>query len=492
MSRYMINKITTDLNQGLSSELQVQRILELHNWNVDLGYEYLEAGSNKPRTISLRAVKTKTNLLYDRPYAFIHFIILVHVEKSNGCRPWVVIDKGKKQAGMFCAWDNLIFARNLPDKPSSFIKPLDYGSLFTHNDWVAGGVFEALRKNDRPAQRTQPFRNASRAAYSYLQALQGDQRRSTITNDIMKNPCEFYFIQPVVVYHGELYRTALKEDNNLEVTRIFNAALTCFDDKDPFDNYKYRVDLTSLQRLNHYISLTEMRQNAVAGAMEFLAHEYCFMRAGNNEVQDKKPKSYKDRLMEYLFAVGEDPETGLTVKKIQDRAYDFEEANSGISFKMVRYHPALLATKHEDGRIAAYTERVEEYTYLPYRIIITARKKGERILVIKDYEQLAEDYMQAGYYSFSEIQEDDNYILDTNSGRYTVSNYEEALEIVKNELDEIDFKSNILEELREYKAPDLQKTAEKLIKHCYDEAFSKLEQAWNELINEIEEMNSEH
>lgn len=477
----LLKKIRDSLENGLCPELKAHSILAAHGWDVDFGYDYSEAGSKRPKRISMKAGRVMHLERKNKCFASVYFHLFIVVKKSPN--PWVVTVKSDNTQKTHCAWNNLIFARNLPDKPGRFAHPLNHGSLLAHNKWEGATVHEALRKDHWKLPFRAFFSAACRAGYSHIHSLQGDSPKNTTTNDLFEFPCELHLALPLLILDGRLFRAAFHPErkianSQLEILPIHFAAFHHYEEKQPFNSRKYRLDLTCLNHLNHYLALTGMRQKALASRIEFLAEQNCGIPPTPGWMTREEDMTAREKLLQYLETVGEDPETKLTKDKLIERAFDIKKDAYFLTFSMIRRQPVLGAVRRDSGYMAAYSEHKESYSFDPEGIALEARARGSKKLFIDDYELLAEDIVQVDAdFRFTPLK-DGYFKLETEKDNYTVSGLEEAQSLVANELTAIPYFYYLESCLRDFHLPNSKEKTRKIMEFINEAAFDSLEAAW--------------
>jgi hypothetical protein len=486
----LLRKIKENLEKGLCPELKTHSILAAHGWDIDFGYNYSEAGSSKPKRISMKAARVMHLERKNKCFASVHFHLFITVKKSR--KPWVVTEKSNHKQKTCCAWNNLIFARNLPDKPGRFAHPLNHGSLLAHNRWEGATVHEALRKDHWNIPFQDFFSAVCRAGYSHIHHRQGNSPKTTVTNDLFAFPCELHLALPLVIFDGRLFRAAFHPERKiadwqLEILPINFAAFHHCEEKEPFDSQRYRVDLSTLEHLNHYLALTEMRQKAVCSRIEFLAEQNCGIPANPGWITREKDKTARQILLEYLETVGEDPEAQLTKEKFLERAFDIKEKGYFLDFNMIRRQPALGALRQNSGYMAAYSEHKEHYSFDSEGIALGTRVKGDKELFIDNYDLLAEDIVQVDAdFRFVPL-DDGSFQLETINDKYPVASLEEARQHVESELSQTPYMHYLKFSLREFDLPEPEReeTCRELMDCITRATFNFLEEAWVDMLNEF-------
>ncbi len=268
MNTELIEKIKADLEKsGFSSELKSRKILIDNGWSVNAGYGYLDKDENKSREIDILATRVQDLKFRDKAYIYTEFHICGEVKKTES--PWVVFEQDKNKLFLSCAWNNLISAINLPAEPVHISDTLMSGSLIKLNGWEGSSIHESFKKPNQPSRWYGAFVTVVKAAYAYLEDISPDGEKTT--KDIIENPCELHFVQPVVVLNGPLFRAKLTSEGKLEVSEISSAAFV-FDYKTKnYEKSSFRVDLVTLKDLDNYVKTVIERQDLVCKRIEKLA-----------------------------------------------------------------------------------------------------------------------------------------------------------------------------------------------------------------------------
>jgi hypothetical protein len=186
----------------------------------------------------------------------------------------------------------------------------------------------------------------------------------------------------------------------------------------------------------------------------------------------------REKLLQYLETVGEDPETKLTKDKFIERAFDIKKDAYFLTFSMIRRQPVLGAVRRDSGYMAAYSEHKENYSFDPEGIALEARARGSKKLSIDDYELLAEDIVQVDAdFRFTPLK-DGYFKLETEKDNYTVSGLEEAQSLVAKELTAIPYFYYLESCLRDFHLPNSKEKTRKIMEFINEAAFDSLEAAW--------------
>lgn len=267
MSKEMIDKIIKDLEKsGFSTELRARQIFIDSGWYVSAGYGYLDKDEDKSREVDILASKVLNLKSGEKTYILTEFHVCGEVKKSD--KPWVVFDQHSHPFLLSCAWDNLISAINLPVKPVQLAETLKKCSPIRQNGWLGSGIHESFKSPDQPSRWYGSFASVSKASEYYYDSIAPDGPKET--EDIINNPCEIHFVQPLVILNAPLFRATLSDMGGIVVEEINSAAFK-FDY--PSKHYKkspYRVDVVRLEHVGNYLELMDKRQQELC--LELEAH----------------------------------------------------------------------------------------------------------------------------------------------------------------------------------------------------------------------------
>jgi hypothetical protein len=265
MMNELINKVIKDLEKsGFSAELRARQVFIDSGWSVSAGYGYIDKDTDKSREIDILASKNLNLKSGEEIYTYTEFHVCGEVKKSE--KPWVVFDQYSHPLLLPCAWNNLISAINLPVKPKYFAKTLKKNSPIRNNGWIGSGIHESFKNPDQQSRWYGSFVSVSKASEFYHDSISPDGEK--VTKDIVNNPCEIHFIQPLIILDASLFRARLSNKGEIEVEDINNAAFK-FDY--PSKHYKkspYRVDVVKLEHLGNYLKIIEKRQKELCLEIE--------------------------------------------------------------------------------------------------------------------------------------------------------------------------------------------------------------------------------
>lgn len=257
MKNELVNKIIEDLKKsGFSSELLSRKTFIENGWSVNAGFGYLDKDEGKSREIDIFATRVSSRKIADKNVLHSEFHVCAEVKKTE--KPWIVFDQQTHPHLMSCAWNNLISVINLPCKTHQISRQLAKHSPIALNGWVASGIHESFKNPDQPSRWYSSFVSVSKAAEYYRDKCPNGERT---TDDIMIEPCEFHFIQPLIILNGPLYRATLDEDGEIKISEISTASFRFDYRSRNYETGSYRVDLVTLEGLQQYLSNTATRQD---------------------------------------------------------------------------------------------------------------------------------------------------------------------------------------------------------------------------------------
>lgn len=268
MTTDLISKIIEDLKKsGFSSELLARKALIENGWSVNAGYGYLDKDEGKSREIDILATRVSNRAIAGKNILHCEFHICAEVKKTE--KPWIVFDQQTHPQLLNCAWNNLISVVNLPCKIPHLATHIAKHSPITLNGWIASGIHESFKNPDQPSRWYSSFVSASKAAEYYLDNCPEGNKE---TDDIMNNPCEFHFIQPLVILNGPLYRARLDVAGEIEVSEISTASFRFDYRSKNYTTGSYRIDLVTLEGLEQYLINTATRQEYISDSILAVAN----------------------------------------------------------------------------------------------------------------------------------------------------------------------------------------------------------------------------
>lgn len=265
MRKELIDSIIKDLEKsGFSTELRVRQIFIDFGWSVSAGYGYLDKDEEKSREIDIVATKVRDLKHGEKKYTHTEFHVCCEVKKSE--KPWVVFDQYSQPFLLSCAWNNLISAINLPGKPVQFAETLKKSSPIRKNGWLGSGIHESFKNPGQPSRWYGSFVSVSKASEYYYDSISPEGANQT--DDILNNPCEIHFVQPLVILNAPLFRATLSDEGEIIVEEINSAAFKFDYPSKHYKNSPYRVDVVRLEHLGEYLLLMERRQQELCSAIE--------------------------------------------------------------------------------------------------------------------------------------------------------------------------------------------------------------------------------
>jgi len=264
MNQELLLKLRKDLEKsGLASELKVRKIFQQRGWSISGGAAYLDKDEGKSREIDIVAhhgdsvKKDKKTVLYSG------FRIYAEVKKSE--KPWVVFKHYPSRYFNSCAWNNIIDYINLPCKPSKLTSALEAHSLIKINGWEGTGVHEAFKKPDQPSRWYGAFLAAIKSATDYYEEYQTEGEK--LSSNLLENPTEITFNQPVVILDGVLTTAELTDEGEIIIEEVNSAAFKFEYKTEHYNRSDYRVDVVTIGGLNEYLALVEKRQQTLREAI---------------------------------------------------------------------------------------------------------------------------------------------------------------------------------------------------------------------------------
>jgi hypothetical protein len=260
MDDAFFNKLKEDLKKsGLGSELKAGQIFQNHNWSISSGGAYYDKDEGKSREIDIVAHRGKSTSYNDKTIIYNSFIIHAEVKKTE--KPWIVFKTYPKEMLKSCAWNNIISAINLPVEPFKLVKYLQEHSLKKENQWIGSGIHEAFKNPDQPSRWYGAFLSAIKSGVDYYDTHHPDKEEQTTAN-IIENPTEITFIQPLIILDGKLITAELSQDNDIKLEEVHSAAFEFEYKTKNYNDSKYRIDVVTMEGLDSYISLIEKRQES--------------------------------------------------------------------------------------------------------------------------------------------------------------------------------------------------------------------------------------
>lgn len=257
MDIQFFNKLKEDLEKsGLASELKVRNILSKRGWSISGGAAYLDKDEGKSREIDIVSSCSAPVTKGEKCIVYNFFRLYAEVKKSE--KPWIVFKHYPPQYLDSCAWDNIINAINLPCHPAILSTSLQSCSLIKVNGWQGTGIHEAFKNPDQPSRWYSAFLSAIKAATDYNEEYRTDGEKQT--DNIIENPVEITFNQPLVVLDGILVSAELSENNDIILEEVKSAAFKFNYKTEYYNQSPYRVDVVTIDGLNDYLDIVEKRQ----------------------------------------------------------------------------------------------------------------------------------------------------------------------------------------------------------------------------------------
>lgn len=259
MDESLIIKIKKDLTStGFGSELKAFNEFASSGWAIQSGQYFFDKDENKTREIDLIGHISEGVFQEEKICIRSYFNICAEIKKSSN--PWAVIKNPLPKHGG-CAWNNIIHYCNLPTAPYNLTPFFKSYSLYYINGWIGTGIHQAFSKPDSPSKWFSAFTSVCKATENEFEKNTFEYPKET--NDILKNPTNLSFYQPLVIFDGDLVTAELSFDGEILINEIDSAAFR-FEFKT--QNYKrraYRVDLIRLSFLKKYLELCKNRQSEI-------------------------------------------------------------------------------------------------------------------------------------------------------------------------------------------------------------------------------------
>lgn len=264
MNEELLIKLKIDLEKsGLASELKVREVFKNRGWSISGGAAYLDKDEGKSREIDI--VAHHGALIKNHGKIIIYNSFRVHGEVKKSEKPWVVFKHYPSKHLDSCAWGNIIDFINLPCEPSKIAGSLMSHSLIKFNGWEGTGIHEAFKNPDQPSRWYGAFLSAIKAATDYYEEYQTEGEE--LSEDLMTNPTEITFNQPLVILDGVLTTAELNADGEMIIEEVSSAAFR-FDYKTAnYNRSSYRVDVVTIDGLSDYLELLERRQKSLNEAI---------------------------------------------------------------------------------------------------------------------------------------------------------------------------------------------------------------------------------
>lgn len=247
----------------MGSELRVRRILQDRQWSVSAARAFLDRDEGKSREIDIHATRVEGRKHNDRHCIHTEFKIFAEVKKTE--KPWVVFRQYPLSSLGYCAWNNLINYIHLPCAPGSLASTLGNYSPIRSVGWEGSGIHQAFSKPDQPSRWYSAFLSALKAADDY--AVEYETEGEARTTDMLKEPCELTFMQPLVVLDGVLVSAEIDTAGDVMIEEVSIAPFRFEYRTREYKQGSYRVGLVTLDGLPTYLDLLEQRQSALVDAI---------------------------------------------------------------------------------------------------------------------------------------------------------------------------------------------------------------------------------
>lgn len=190
-----------------------------------------------------------------------------------------------------------------------------------------------------------------------------------------------------------------------------------------------------------------------------------------------------EKLHEYVRKTP-NPGHGLTIRKLQNRAEDYQIEDGKLAFSMLRHHP--VGCSHTPGcALAAMTECLCKYVFDPINNTIECQDSVFVRYEITSYELWAAEQYPGMYFHI--MKDGLQYIVAERFGNFVmgvVSSYEQAAKNVEAFVRswELDHVVGDLQDL--VSSTELKRIEEKLRAACVSKALDRLKDGWAEMLEE--------
>ncbi|PSB33108.1 hypothetical protein [Stenomitos frigidus] len=260
MNEEFEKKLIKDLEKtGFVSEMQAVKIFHSLGWDAKLGKGYFDRDENITREIDLSAYYP-VNLKYkDSVCVCSFFNIIAEIKKAE--QPWIVFRSHLHPMAQFCAWNNITTSINLPEHPTKLTAFMSKSSLLISQRWEGTGVHHAFKDPSAPSQWYKAFTSVCKAAEDECEANTTEGEK--ISRDILAEPTEFSFFQPVVILDGTLIAAELSNSGKIVLEEVTSAPFTFEFKTRNYSRSSYRVDLVTMDGLEAYLHLSQQRHTDI-------------------------------------------------------------------------------------------------------------------------------------------------------------------------------------------------------------------------------------
>lgn len=253
-------KVIEDLEKsGFSSELYSIRTFISNKWNCSGFANFFDLDLDLITGVDLRAWKLREVRINEFINYGVHFYIEAEVKKSE--KPWVLF-KEFRQIVVDDYSNNLIHISGIT--PYRLKKALSQNSVYSQSQWRAYGLHESFKKPDAPSRSYSAFIKVCKSAESMLESASGYFKEMEL--DYQKNPDNEYkepvliFVKPIVILDGKLLAANLSEKGEISIEEIKFASIEFYYRSKHCRKGVYLIDIVTLESLQEYIELSEVRQ----------------------------------------------------------------------------------------------------------------------------------------------------------------------------------------------------------------------------------------
>ncbi|MEL7641081.1 MAG: hypothetical protein AAGU21_15695 [Solidesulfovibrio sp.] len=188
-------------------------------------------------------------------------------------------------------------------------------------------------------------------------------------------------------------------------------------------------------------------------------------------------------LVNYLDSVREDLNTGITLKKFNDRARNIRVEGDCVFFELERHSAALGASYTPGLSMAAYATRKEKYQFCVNRNSIELVSSDDLGISLDsiDFERLAEEFLFDTSFSF--LRTEEGYLVEESCSclKMTIEGEGELEKVLSEFLQGFDY-STIFDGIDDDEIDSKTKNAieKRLYKACRELAHERLLEAWKD------------
>ncbi|MEH2359645.1 hypothetical protein [Nostoc sp.] len=260
MNEDLKNKIIKDLEKsGFGAEMLVLKIFNSLGWRAEAGQGYFDKDENKSREIDISAYYSAHLEVNNKFCVSSFFHICAEVKKSE--QPWIVFRTYPHPYFQLCAWDNLIDCINLPTENFNLVEYITKHSLLAIKGWEGSGIHHAFKDPNTPSRWYPAFIAACKACEDCYERNKLDGNKTT--SNILEEPTEWNFFQPLVILDGTLVTAELTDSGEIHIEEVDSAPFRFKYNTKNYIRGNYRVDLVTISGLKNYIKTIMHRQNNI-------------------------------------------------------------------------------------------------------------------------------------------------------------------------------------------------------------------------------------